>query len=122
MAAILTKLFSLDPDLVLYAYLSWFMREASVSLYIVNLPGLWAFLRDMFPMVKSWGYKSMSPNVPNDSTLHLMPLNRGDSIRTNQVTQEGGDTPQEDNNRPVLVENKQFMVHGGKETRTGLQD
>lgn len=57
-AALLTKIFSLVPSLTSYAYLNWYFREASVSLYVTNLPALWALLRDMCPAVKSWGYSS----------------------------------------------------------------
>jgi hypothetical protein len=55
-AAILTKVYSLDPNLVSYAYLNWYFREASVSVYITNLPAVWALIRDLFPAVRYWGY------------------------------------------------------------------
>lgn len=55
-AAILTKVYSLDPDLVSYAYLNWYFREASVSVYVTNLPAVWALSRDVFPAVRYWGY------------------------------------------------------------------
>jgi hypothetical protein len=57
-AAILTKVYSLDPDLVSYAYLNWYFREASVSVYVTNLPAVWALCRDVFPAVRYWGYPS----------------------------------------------------------------
>jgi hypothetical protein len=59
-AALLTKIYSLVPALVSYSYLNWYFREASVSLYVTNLPALWALLRDTFPAVKNWGYSSHS--------------------------------------------------------------
>jgi hypothetical protein len=55
-AAILTKVYSLDPNLVSYAYLNWYFREASVSVYVTNLPAVWALIRDLFPAVRYWGY------------------------------------------------------------------
>lgn len=55
-AAVLTKVYSLDPALVSYSYLNWYFREASVSVYVTNLPAIWALLRDTFPVVKRWGY------------------------------------------------------------------
>lgn len=57
-AALLTKIYSLVPSLTSYSYLNWYFREASVSLYITNLPALWALVRDIFPAVKNWGYSS----------------------------------------------------------------
>jgi len=57
-AAILTEVYSLDPDLVSYAYLNWYFREASVSVYVTNLPAVWALCRDVFPAVRYWGYPS----------------------------------------------------------------
>lgn len=57
-AALLTKVYSLVPSLTSYSYLNWYFREASVSLYVTNLPALWALVRDTFPSVKNWGYSS----------------------------------------------------------------
>ncbi|KIM99639.1 hypothetical protein OIDMADRAFT_84975, partial [Oidiodendron maius Zn] len=51
-AALLTKIYSLVPSLTSYSYLNWYFREASVSLYVTNLPALWALVRDIFPAVK----------------------------------------------------------------------
>jgi hypothetical protein len=65
-AAILTKVYSLDPDLVSYAYLNWYFREASVSVYVTNLPAVWALLRDICPAVRYWGYP---PRTNSDGTL-----------------------------------------------------
>jgi hypothetical protein len=55
-AAFLTKIYSLVPSLVSYSYLNWYFREASVSVYVTNLPAVWALLRDTFPGVRYWGY------------------------------------------------------------------
>jgi hypothetical protein len=55
-AALLTKIYSLVPSLVSYSYLNWYFREASVSVYVTNLPAVWALLRDTFPGVRHWGY------------------------------------------------------------------
>lgn len=57
-AAILTKIYCLVPDLISYVYLNWYFREASVSLYVTNLPALWSLVRDVFPQLKSWGFES----------------------------------------------------------------
>lgn len=65
-AAILTKVYSLDPDLVSYAYLNWYFREASVSVYVTNLPAVWALFRDLFPTLRYWGYP---PRSDSDGTL-----------------------------------------------------
>ena len=57
-AAILTKVYVFDPALLSYDYLNWYFREASVSIYVTNLPVMWAILRDTFPSVAQWGYKT----------------------------------------------------------------
>lgn len=57
-AAILTKIYCLVPDLISYVYLNWYFREASVSLYVTNLPALWSLVRDVFPQLKSWGFET----------------------------------------------------------------
>lgn len=59
-AAILTKVYSLVPYLVSYTYLNWYFREASVSVYVANLPALWGIIRDTFPAVGYWGYPNTS--------------------------------------------------------------
>jgi hypothetical protein len=62
LAAILTKVFNLsniwDPS-----YMLWYTREASVAVYISNLPMIWPLLREWFPSLKgvvSSGAKSAS--------------------------------------------------------------
>ena len=55
-AAILTKIYCLVPNLITYVYLNWYFREASVSVYVTNLPAIWSLLRDIFPQLRSWGF------------------------------------------------------------------
>jgi hypothetical protein len=38
--------------------MNWYFREASVSVYVTNLPGIWPLLRDIFPKLKSWGSRA----------------------------------------------------------------
>lgn len=51
LAAILTKVFNLsniwDPS-----YMLWYTREASVAVYVSNLPMIWPLLREWFPVLK----------------------------------------------------------------------
>jgi hypothetical protein len=51
LAAILTKVFNLsniwDP-----LYMLWYTREASVAVYVSNLPMIWPLLRELFPILK----------------------------------------------------------------------
>jgi hypothetical protein len=76
-AALLTKVFSLDPNLVSYAYLNWYFREASVSIYVTNLPGVWALLRDIFPAVKAWGYKPWTDDRASPASRQWSSSHRG---------------------------------------------
>ncbi|GKT46613.1 uncharacterized protein ColSpa_06794 [Colletotrichum spaethianum] len=51
-AALLTKIFNLsDP----YSpnYMLWYIREASVAVYVSNLPLIWPLLREWFPWLRS---------------------------------------------------------------------
>ncbi|KAH8800601.1 UbiD family decarboxylase [Xylogone sp. PMI_703] len=77
-AAILTKVYSLDPNLVSYAYLNWYFREASVSVYVTNGPAIWALTRDLFPSVKYWGYQTR--------TTDLSSYTKGTRSRTSKST------------------------------------
>ncbi|KZL79714.1 hypothetical protein CI238_06337 [Colletotrichum incanum] len=51
-AALLTKIFNLgdpySPD-----YMLWYIREASVAVYVSNLPLVWPLLREWFPWLRS---------------------------------------------------------------------
>ena len=73
-AAILTKIYCLVPSLMSYVYLNWYFREASVSLYVTNLPALWSLVRDAFPQLKSWGFETKKSS---GSGKHW-PVSRGD--------------------------------------------
>jgi Fungal rhodopsin domain len=69
LAAILTKVFNLsniwDPS-----YMLWYTREASVAVYVSNLPMIWPLLREWFPVLRSMtpGQKS-STNANGGSVL-----------------------------------------------------
>jgi hypothetical protein len=66
LAAILTKVFNLsniwDPS-----YMLWYTREASVAVYVSNLPMIWPLLREWFPSLKALtpGQKSSSAKGPS---------------------------------------------------------
>lgn len=53
-AALLTKIFNLtnvwDP-----VYMLWYVREASVAVYVSNLPMIWPLLRETFPILRALG-------------------------------------------------------------------
>jgi hypothetical protein len=51
-AALLTKIFNLS-DIWDPSYMLWYTREASVAVYVANLPMIWPLLRDWFPCLRS---------------------------------------------------------------------
>ena len=53
-AAILTKVYCLVPQLISYVYMSWYFREATVAMLVTCLPLTWSLMRDIFPALKSW--------------------------------------------------------------------
>ncbi|KAI4210882.1 MAG: hypothetical protein LQ351_006286 [Letrouitia transgressa] len=82
-AALLCKVYSLYPPLISYAYLNWFFREASVSVYVTNIPVLYSLIREAFPAVTKWGYtKKGSSTRSGDGTsrrptdIPMKPFNR----------------------------------------------
>ncbi len=79
-AAVLTKVYSLDPNLVSYAYLNWYFREASVSIYVTNLPAVWALVRDIFPSVKYWGYPQGTYSDGNVHNRKVWPSQYGSDV------------------------------------------
>lgn len=46
-ASILTKLYCLVPDLISYVYMSWYFREASVAVYVTNIPMIWPLVKEV---------------------------------------------------------------------------
>jgi hypothetical protein len=89
-AALLTKIFSLVPSLVSYAYLNWYFREASVSVYVANLPPIWALVRDIFPTVRYWGYPSRTYSDGFSSNRKTYPPNSGGN-RSHNIENDLGD-------------------------------
>ncbi|KAL8722867.1 MAG: hypothetical protein Q9225_000700 [Loekoesia sp. 1 TL-2023] len=57
-AALLCKVYGLYPPLISYSYLNWFYREASVSVYVTNIPVIYSLLRETFPALARWGYNT----------------------------------------------------------------
>ncbi|KAI5920888.1 hypothetical protein F4810DRAFT_713087 [Camillea tinctor] len=51
-AALLTKIFNLT-DIWDPSYMLWYVREASVAVYVSNLPMMWPLLRDWFPFLRA---------------------------------------------------------------------
>lgn len=54
-AAILTKCYSLVPSLLSMVYMKWYFREASVAVYVSNLPTVWPLVREIFPSLGRLG-------------------------------------------------------------------
>lgn len=52
-AALLTKIFFFT-DVYSADYMFWYTREASVAVYVANLPCIWPLLREFIPVLKSW--------------------------------------------------------------------
>lgn len=51
-AALLTKIFNLT-DVYNADYMLWYIREASVAVYMSNLPMIWPLLREWFPCLRA---------------------------------------------------------------------
>jgi hypothetical protein len=64
-AAILRAIYCLVPSLISYVYMNWYFREASVAVYVTTLPGIWVFLKEMFPIIQR--LTSRTPTKPTNS-------------------------------------------------------
>jgi hypothetical protein len=51
-AAILTKIYCLVPELISYAYMQWYFRESTVAMLVTCIPLMWTLFREIFP--SSW--------------------------------------------------------------------
>jgi hypothetical protein len=70
-AALLNKIYSTVPALLNDSvnYTFWYMREATVSVYVINLPTLWPVLRKFLPKLTGRG-SSASRSQGNTSNIH----------------------------------------------------
>lgn len=78
LAAILTKVFNLG-DVYSPTYMLWYTREASVAVYVSNLPLIWPLLREWFPFLRSIsvGSKptpSYGKNYPKGHPSHVVTI------------------------------------------------
>ncbi|OCT48564.1 hypothetical protein CLCR_04148 [Cladophialophora carrionii] len=64
-AAILRAIYCLVPSLISYVYMNWYFREASVAVYVTTLPGIWVFLKEVFPIIQR--LTSRTPTRPTNS-------------------------------------------------------
>ena len=92
-AAILTKLFSLYPPLLTYAYLNWYCREASVCVYVTNLPAIWSLLLDLFPCLRRWTGTTKTPSSGDRAnSSRASRASRGKDHALQQFTRLGSTT------------------------------
>jgi hypothetical protein len=69
-AALLTKIFNLS-DIWDPSYMLWYVREASVAVYVANLPMIWPLLREWIPFlgtISSTSYHRSTKNNQNNPT------------------------------------------------------
>ena len=81
-AAILTKVYCLVPELISYVYMSWYFREATVAMLVTCLPLTWSLMRDIFPSLKSWTGGSR-PTRPTPLTFSKRTGSRHMDLNTN---------------------------------------
>ena len=64
-AAILTKVYNLS-DVYSTTYMLWYTREASVAVYVANLPGIWPLLREHIRFLREHtnNYPSGQSRIP----------------------------------------------------------
>ncbi|KFY86437.1 hypothetical protein V500_07626 [Pseudogymnoascus sp. VKM F-4518 (FW-2643)] len=67
-AAILTKVYCLVPSLISYVYMNWYFREASVAMYVTNLPAIWPLFREVFPNLNLSGSRAKATGGTSGAT------------------------------------------------------
>ena len=84
-AAILTKYFNLS-DVYSTEYMKWYSREASVALYVANIPLIWPLIRRVVPgLANAHSSKGSRGHYNNASSG-----NGGSHFRTNDVEMTSG--------------------------------
>jgi hypothetical protein len=63
-AAILTKIYCLVPELISYAYMQWYFRESTVAMLVTCIPLMWTLFREIFPSWMSRTGASLEITLP----------------------------------------------------------
>lgn len=89
-AAILTKVYNLS-DVYDTAYMLWYTREASVAVYVANLPGIWPLLRELIPFLRSHNtYPQGSAGLPRYASQYGN-MSKGNRSRIVSTQKENDD-------------------------------
>ncbi|KKA30940.1 hypothetical protein TD95_004333 [Thielaviopsis punctulata] len=67
LAAIMCKVHNLT-NVYSSAYMFWYTREASVALYVANMPMIWPLLREWFPFLNRFGPSKSNSNAVSGMT------------------------------------------------------
>jgi hypothetical protein len=116
-ASILTKVYCLVPELISYVYMNWYFREASVSVYVTNLPAIWPLLRDIFPRLKSWGSRANGGEYHQSTAAGGTRTWTTGSNRVRIDSQDFGMTslPGNDNSSSLTTSQSQDFINGSDE-------
>jgi hypothetical protein len=69
-AAILRAIYCLVPSLISYVYMNWYFREASVAVYVTTLPGIWVFLKEVFPIIQRLTSRTATRHTNSQTVDH----------------------------------------------------
>ncbi|KAL8791781.1 MAG: hypothetical protein Q9195_005590 [Heterodermia aff. obscurata] len=100
-AAILCKIYGLYAPLISYEYLNWFYREASVSVYVTNLPVIYSLLRDIFPAMARWGYITNRSSASRSNGGSRRDINGGKEYPLKSFNRLGSTMDDEDGRGPT---------------------
>lgn len=75
-AAIARAIYCIVPSLMSYVYMYWYFREASVAVYVATLPGIWVFLREVFPILQRLTSPHCSRKTEPHTDLNIPPARK----------------------------------------------
>lgn len=79
-AALCTKIVFFT-DVYSASYLFWYTREASVAVYVTNLPCIWPLLRELMPVLRSWTPGGVSSKSGRPRTTNMGGTNTSNTMR-----------------------------------------
>lgn len=100
-AGILSKSFALLPqnlDNIVYAF--WYLREASVAVYVANMPLLWPMIRGMIKFVTREKDTSVSKGTGNSEAYEL----RARKMQSQKLPNEETGTWDENSSQEMIVD------------------
>ena len=121
-AAILTKVYNLS-DVYATTYMLWYTREASVAVYVANLPGIWPLLREHIRFLREHTNSyvtgtSKAPKYGYGSQYGNMSISKGPRSRIRTATDVESDEIELGLGHSYATKSRAHSIHSSEKPRS----